>query len=70
MEQLYTQCTLRRINTEQKAWIPAELAKVGNYLKIRGVNGWKVISKGRTMPDSYFKRYGRDYKSQREASDI
>jgi len=66
----YTQCKLRRIATEQTAWIPSEFAKVGKLLKIKGVNGWRVISIGGTKSEDYFKRFGRDHVHQREASDI
>lgn len=70
-EQLYRQCTLQRIKTIKKAWIPIEFAKVGKFLCLKGVNGWKVMSAGQiTQPESYFERYGRDYLHQRKASDI
>lgn len=60
MEQLYTQCKLRRIHTEQIAWIPSELAIVGKLLKIRNVHGWKVIEviDAVSRPESYFHRFG------------
>ena len=46
----YCQCKLKRLNTEQVAFIPEEFAKIGKYVQIREdgvwVNGWLVESAG------------------------
>jgi hypothetical protein len=40
------QCILRRGCVFQTAWIPAKFAVEGRWLKIRGINGWNVVSAG------------------------
>lgn len=43
---MYTQCLLRKNNTEQVAYIPSKFAKLNKILKISGDNGWIVIQIG------------------------
>lgn len=38
----YAQCELQKGSTKEVAWIPENLAKVGNYVEIRDDNGWRV----------------------------
>src|SRR5258708_28262510 len=60
--QTYTQCRLRRGRTEQIAWIPSEIAKKNQFLRIKSEDGWRVIGVGATMPESYVMiRHKRDY---------
>jgi len=67
--QTYTQCKLRRLNTEQTAWIPSQFAVVGKFLRIKNQNGWKVISVGGTQTEDYRRDHERDFRTQRQASD-
>lgn len=39
---MYRQCLLIRGDCKQVAWIPAILARVGKYVRIRSVDGWLV----------------------------
>jgi hypothetical protein len=39
---MYRQCSLRRGTTRQVAWVPAEFARAGRYLRIRDEDGWLV----------------------------
>jgi hypothetical protein len=39
---MYRQCLLRLGKTRQIAWIPAQFARVGAYIKLVGQNGWQV----------------------------
>lgn len=75
METQFRQCRLRRGNVEQVAWIPRfdrgrEIAKRGKYLNIKGVNGWQVIGCGAIQSSEYVREHERDYRTQRQASDI
>lgn len=47
--EVYAQCRLRRGNTETVAWIPSIFAKCGKYVRIKDVNGWRVISVGKYL---------------------
>jgi len=66
----YVQCTMRRGNTEHTAWIPEKFAKVGKYIRIKEVDGWKVIRAGGKMDKKYVNDRSQDYKNTRKASDI
>lgn len=70
MAQMYKQCRLQRLKTEMTSWIPSQFAVVGKYLRIKGQNGWRVISVGGTLSGKYLLKHERDYLTQREASDI
>lgn len=48
---MYSQCTLRKENSEQLSWIPNEFAKVGNILRLLNDDGWMVIRVGQEMSD-------------------
>jgi hypothetical protein len=53
------------------SWIPERYAKKGKYLKLKGEDGWKVVSVSNLrMPEDLVKERSQDYKHQREASDI
>lgn len=71
----YRQCRLRRGNVIQVAWIPRfdrgrEIAKRGKFLRIKGEDGWEVIGCGAIQSAEYINEYNRDYRYQRQASDI
>lgn len=70
MAQRYTQCRLKNGRSQQVAWIPTEFAIKGKTLEIKGERGWRVISIGSTVDESYVREHERDYMKQREASDI
>ena len=61
--QTYTQCRLRRGQTEQIAWIPSEFAKKSQFLRIKGEDGWRVIGVGATMSEGYVIRHARDHRA-------
>jgi hypothetical protein len=66
----YTQCKLRRGITQQTAWIPSEFAVRDRYVRIRNEDGWRVISVGGTQSAEYVREHERDFRHQRQASDI
>ena len=41
---MYRQCLLALGDSRQVAWIRADLAKVGSYLKIGNKNGWQILA--------------------------
>ena len=47
--EVYAQCRLRRENTITTAWIPSIFARRGQFLRIKGVNGWQVIGVGKFL---------------------
>jgi len=54
----------------QVAWIPSEFAKEGKILRIGKQDGWRVLETGAQMPSEYVLEHERNYRTQREASDI
>lgn len=72
----YKQCTLRHIksNWVRTSWIPEEFAQEGKILAMKEgeewVDGWKVTDVFTRASESYVREHERDYKSQREASDV
>src|SRR5688572_14107755 len=42
----YTQCRLQRGAAQQVAWIPSEFAIRNKYIRIKDVDGWRVVSVG------------------------
>ena len=67
----YKQCTMRKKNTIDVAWIPEKFAIVGKYLRIGDDNGWKVeIVSSVTQTDQENNERSQDYKRTRKASDI
>ncbi len=73
-ERFYVQCTLRKGNTYQAAWIPEKYAVVGQYLELEDGgqrnNGWQVLSTGVRQWESFVREHSRDYLLTRRASDI
>lgn len=76
----YRQCTYKAPNgLTEIAWIPEKLAVVGKKIYFGSKTKtpetlWEVVSvsegpHGR-LPESYLRAHERDYKTQREASDI
>lgn len=58
----YKQCTLIKGSTSDIAWIPEELARLGGYVKIKGEDGWKVITVGTIrQPEDYLLRHSFFY---------
>lgn len=71
----YKQCKLRKVNTEQVAWIPEVFAIVGNFVKIKlgdGTwdDGWKVEFASEPLDAAAVEKNESDYRKQRKASDI
>jgi hypothetical protein len=65
------QCQLERGRVTQTAWIPAELAQAGRYVRIGQEDGWRVRAVyGPALPEEYVLERSRDHRHQREASDI
>ena len=67
---LYRQVELEKCSTKQVAWIPAMLAVRGKFLRIGEDNGWRVNRVYRAMDGEYVLERERDYRYQRDASDI
>jgi hypothetical protein len=66
----YKQCTLKRGQTSQVAWIPEVFAKSGHYLEILGENGWCVMNVGTRKEESFVLARERDYTKHRLVTDI
>lgn len=67
----YKQCELRKNDITQVAWIPEHYAHAGDYLEIKGDDGWQVMLVGQfRMEEADVSMHSQDYKHQRKASDI
>lgn len=73
-EQYYIQVKIQTARGEMVVWIPEQLARVGATLVTndRPWENWEVreVYKTNRIPHSYLLKYERDYKHQRDASDI
>lgn len=74
-ETYYRQCEMRSQQTVQTAWIPEKFAEVGRVLilgkRTPDAPRWTVTVAGdMRLPGSYLTEHERDYKTQRQASDI
>lgn len=74
MDTKYTQCQLEKGNKTEISWIPAKFAQPGKYIKLKADNGWddgwKVVETYATMDEESLRLKERDYRNQRDASDI
>jgi hypothetical protein len=69
--EVYAQCRLRRGNTFQTAWIPSIFAVRGKYLRIRNVDGWRVIGVGKFLNHSYVLNVlSNEHRHHRSVTDI
>ena len=69
--QTHTQVNMVRDTIHDTCWIPSKFAVQGKFLRIGDENGWQVTSVGDLkMPSKYVEERGRDYRSQRQASDV
>lgn len=59
----YTQVRLGRKNTYQTVWIPTKFAKVGKFLRILEVDGWKVLETYATYPEEFVNKYKNDFRT-------
>jgi len=66
----YRQCVLRKNNTVIVSWLPEKYAKRGKYVKLKDIDGWKIIEVGHRMKGEETLERSQDYKHQRKASDI
>jgi len=66
----YCQCKLRKGDITTTTWIPEKYAIKGKYIKLLDDNGWEVLEVGIPMGEEYVVGHERDFKKQREASDI
>lgn len=79
IKQDYAQCSLTRKTGKDSAshmvsFIPAEFAVVGNYLKLKNMNGewednWHVDSVGIKLAEEQLQIYRDVYRHTRDASD-
>ena len=72
---MFKQCTLERGNVVVVSWLPVKFAQKGRYLRLKDggkwTNGWLVTEVGSHEVSSEAAREAsRNYKHQREASDI
>ncbi len=67
---IFKQCKLQRGNTFETAFIPDKFAKVGAYLKLKKVDGWKVIEVFSPRTGQEVNERSRDHLKTRNASDI
>jgi hypothetical protein len=70
----YCQCTLRKGNTSQVAWIPQCFAEVGRIVQIRNGeawdDGWVVDFASTPLDAETVEKNERNYRKQRKASDV
>lgn len=71
----YRQCAMKSQGTHQVAWIPEKFAEVGRVLilgkRTPDAPRWEVTIVGdMRLEESYLVAHERDYKTQRQASDI
>ena len=72
-ENKYKQCILKMGNITHTAWLPSKFAKVGKFVVLEKEDNttWEVTRVGPyERGESYLLEGERDYKHQREASDI
>jgi hypothetical protein len=69
-KETHTQCSLENGNKRYTCWLPTDKAIIGKVLKIEEEDGWKVTGTGMTLPSSYVNERSRDYRTQRQGSDI
>ena len=70
-EILYQQCTIQKRNKFSTVWIPKTYAIKNKQLKLRDVDGWKVVSVfDKVISESKLRSFERDYLYQRSVSDI
>jgi hypothetical protein len=69
--QMYRHCRLKRGRAQTLSWLPVEFAKVNHVVRLKDVDGWRVVSVGDVLiSEDYLRTHERDYLSQRQASDI
>lgn len=68
--EVYVQCRLQRGNTFTTAWIPSVFAKVGQYLRIKSVDGWKVVGVGKYLNHKVLFPMSSEYRHHRNVTDI
>jgi len=66
----HRQCKLQKGITFQYSWIPEKFAKVGNYVRLKDDDGWKVVEVFSTMDSKKVQERSIDYRNQRKVSDI
>lgn len=54
------QCLLRKGTREQQAYIPAQFATVGNFVRLKGENGWEVLEASSVSTSSEYVLSHRD----------
>lgn len=68
--EVYAQCRLQRGNVQQVAWIPSVFAKRGKYLRIKGVDGWRVIGVGKFLNHEIVFAMSNEHRHHRSVTDI
>lgn len=66
----FRQAILRKGRRFRVAWIPAQLAVVGRFLRLHNDDGWKVEEVSKPRDGAFIKDRERDYKYQRRVSDV
>jgi hypothetical protein len=76
----HTQCLLQRkifpgVEVVQTSWIPEGYAVKGKFIKLKDKegnweDGWEVIEVFDTLPSKYVEERAKDYRTQRQGSDI
>ena len=65
------QCKLQKGKSITTSWIPSKYAVKDKFVKLKKVNGWKVLEVFRpSKPSSSVVERSDDYKHTRKASDI
>lgn len=66
----FVQAQMEKGQQRHTAWIPEKFAVVGKVLKIKGDDGWLVVSIHSRKSEEEVRERSQDYKHQRKASDI
>jgi hypothetical protein len=54
------QCVLRKGTREQQAYIPAQFAVEGNFVRVKGEDGWEVLEASSVSTSSEYVLSHRD----------
>lgn len=68
--EVYAQCKLQRGDSFQTVWIPSVFAKRGKYLRIKGVDGWRVIGVGKFLNQEIVLAMANEHRHHRSVTDI
>jgi len=70
MKNEYTQCLLVNGDLTEVAWIPSKFASIGKWIRVTGGIHWYIMEKWMKLDKESVESNCKDYRTQRQASDI